>query len=46
MSTGIEEKNILTADITKEEVSEAINNVQNNKIPGSNGYPAECSRSL
>lgn len=39
-------KTIVTADITKEDVIEAINKLQNNKTAGSDGYPAECSTSV
>lgn len=40
-SIGTSQNDILTADITLEEINEAINLLKNNKSPGSDGYPAE-----
>jgi mannosylglycoprotein endo-beta-mannosidase len=36
-----EENNILTADFTEEEIFEAISQMERNKAPGPDGFPAE-----
>lgn len=40
-SIGTSQNERLTADITREEIIQAINSLKNNKSPGSDGYPAE-----
>ena len=40
-SIGSSQNDRLTADITREEIIQAINSLKNNKSPGSDGYPTE-----
>jgi mannosylglycoprotein endo-beta-mannosidase len=39
-----EEKDILTSPFTEDEVFEAISNMEHNKAPGPDGFPAEFSQ--
>jgi mannosylglycoprotein endo-beta-mannosidase len=38
---SVEENNILTADFTEKEVHDAIMQMEKNKAPGPDGFPAE-----
>jgi hypothetical protein len=41
---SVEENNLLTAEYSEEEVRNAIFQMENNKAPGSNGFPAEFTK--
>jgi hypothetical protein len=43
---SVEENNFLTAEYSKEEVRKAIFQMEHNKAPGSDGFPAEFYQTI